>query len=274
MLEKIKSFFRKDKSNTSIQPVAEQMEVLSLNYKNYDVFYSKGTSLIKRILDHGDYEPEVAEVIVEELSKIENPLVIDIGANIGLMSISILHKIRNARIFAFEPGPHQFKLFSRTIAENNIGDNVTLSPVALSNIKGVATFQIHSSEDASGDGFFDTERAGNTKGIEVETDTLDNWWKANNQPKVHFIKMDTEGAEYWILQGGMQMIDACKPTMIVEIFEQNIKNYPFKLIDIIESIWKMGYEIQTPLRESVTKENWIAEMKKENTFLLIPVPKA
>ena len=44
-----------------------------------------------------------------------------------------------------------------TFEANNISDKVILSAVALSNKKGKAMFQIHSSEDASGDGFCDTE---------------------------------------------------------------------------------------------------------------------
>ncbi|OFY84452.1 MAG: hypothetical protein A3F72_13670 [Bacteroidetes bacterium RIFCSPLOWO2_12_FULL_35_15] len=273
MLEKLKSLFRKLKFNKLNQKVTEQLEEFTLNYKNFTVYYSKGTSLIKRIIEQGDYEPEISEVIIKELSGIENPLVIDIGANIGLMSISVLHEIPNAKIYAFEPGPHQFKLFSKTIETNKINGKILLSPIALSNQKGTAIFQIHSSEDASGDGFFDTERAGATEGIEVKTDTLDNWWIANNQPKVDFIKMDTEGAEYWILQGGKHLIEKCRPIMIAEIFEQNIKNYPFKLADVIDYIWEIGYEIQTPQRENVTSENLTAVLKKENTFLLKPISK-
>ncbi len=273
MYIRFKSIIKKIKFNKSEQEVTEQSEQFTLNYKNFDVFYSKGTSLIKRIIEQGDYEPEISEVIINELSGIENPLIIDIGANIGLISISILHKIPNAKIYAFEPGPHQYKLFNKTIETNKIGEKISLSSVALSNEKGISVFQIHSSEDASGDGFFDTERAGKTKGIEVETDTLDNWWITHNKPKVDFIKMDTEGAEYWILQGGKQLIAECKPTMIVEIFERNIKNYPYKMADIIDYIWNIGYEIQTPQGEIVNQENLTDAMKRENTFLLKNISK-
>ncbi len=270
MFEKLKSIFFKNKLQSKFV-VKEQEEVFSINYKNHEVFYSKGTSLINRIIDNGDYEQDVVEVILKELSVIKAPCVIDIGANIGLISISILDKIPSAKIYAFEPGPHQFKLFNKTIAANDLSSRVTLSPIAMSNNKGKAIFQIHSSEDASGDGFFDTERAGATKAIEVETDTLDNWWQANGSPKIDFVKMDTEGAEYWILQGGKKMIENCKPTMVIEIFEQNIKNYPFKLYDVIEFIWMMKYEIRTVEREIVTQENWSSIMKRENTFLLLPL---
>ena len=145
MLEKLKSLFRKLKFNKLNQKVTEQLEEFTLNYKNFTVYYSKGTSLIKRIIEQGDYEPEISEVIIKELSGIENPLVIDIGANIGLMSISVLHEIPNAKIYAFEPGPHQFKLFSKTIETNKINGKILLSPIALSNQKGTAIFQIHSS---------------------------------------------------------------------------------------------------------------------------------
>ena len=68
----------------------------------------------------------------------------------------------------------------------------------------------------------------------VETRTLDSY----NLPKVDFIKIDVEGWEEQVLEGGMKTILKYRPIMYIEIWK---KNYTY----ISDILWrKMGYKIQ------------------------------
>lgn len=250
-------------------PKKVEAPLLNIKYKGINVFYSEGTSLINRIIKDGDYEPEVVTAILKNIENKSNPVIIDIGANIGLISIAVLNEFPQVKIYAFEPGPHQNKLFEKTIIENNL-NSIVLSSVALSNKKGTTTFCIHSSNDASGDGFVDTERAGKTNKITVNTDTLDNWWIENNRPTIDFIKMDTEGSEYWILQGAKQFVESQRPNMLIEINLQNIKNYPFTLDDLLKLIDSLGYSVFSMERDLVDSSNSEKHLRKSDTFLLLP----
>jgi len=245
--------------------------ITNINYKGYKVFYSEGTSLIERIKKTGEYEPEVTKKIITELISNSSPIIIDIGANIGLISLSVLAEKNKAKIFAFEPGPHQNKLFKQTIVENKLDNTIILENIALSNKKGYAKFRIHNSNDASGDGFIDTERAGPTKSITVQTDTLDNWWNENRSPNIDFIKMDTEGSEYYILQGAKDLIKALKPKIIIEINTMNIKNYPFSIDSLFQLITSLGYEVYSMENIRINSNNIEENLKKNDTYLLIPV---
>jgi FkbM family methyltransferase len=263
-LKKIISFFSPSKERE------KEVPVLSLHYKGTDIFYSEGTSLIKRIIDNGDYEPEVSDAILECISGIPAPVFVDIGANIGLISAAVLNGSPNVKIFAFEPGPHQYMLFKKTIAENHLEEKIMISDIALSNKKGEAKFKIHLSSDASGDGFIDTERAGPTRTIKVKTDTLDNWWLGMGKPAVNFLKMDTEGSEYYILDGARQLLQELRPKMLIEINLQNIRNYPFSAEDLFKRIDSLGYNVFSLGKERITEANRDAHMKKTDTFLLLP----
>ncbi|MBK6526928.1 MAG: FkbM family methyltransferase [Crocinitomicaceae bacterium] len=93
-------------------------------------------------------------------------------------------------------------------------------------------FLIHNTQDASGDGFLDTGRAGKSKKIKVKTQKLDDWWRLNANPKIDFIKCDTEGAELFVLRGADDLVRHCKPFILLEIFHTNLQKYPYSALDI------------------------------------------
>jgi FkbM family methyltransferase len=63
--------------------------------------------------------------------------VFDVGANIGMFSLSILHRFPEVRVFAFEPAPPLFELL-RTNTES-FGARVKLFPFGLSDRPGTAS---------------------------------------------------------------------------------------------------------------------------------------
>ena len=63
--------------------------IRTVHYCGYYVFYSKGTSIVQRIHDAGVYEGETCNAIVRELSHFKDPVFLDVGANVGLISITV-----------------------------------------------------------------------------------------------------------------------------------------------------------------------------------------
>ena len=109
-------------------------------YKGVKLFYSNHTSIVERFIREGDYEPAIQNEIVNELQKYVNPVFLDIGANIGMISLGIRSKIPQCLIYAFEPAPHQFNLFRKTIQFNQLSNRITLYNIALSNREYVYKF--------------------------------------------------------------------------------------------------------------------------------------
>jgi FkbM family methyltransferase len=239
-------------------------------YKNFTLNYSRGTSLIHRIIRGKTYEPTFTTQILKSLSSHQAPVFIDIGANIGLISLNILASMSSARIFAFEPGPHQFEMFSKTISDNNLTEKITFYNEALSYEEGEAEFSIHNTKHASGDGFFDTGRAGNSDIIKVKCNTLDRWWAAENKIDVNVVKIDSEGAELWILKGANKLIDECRPTIFFEFNRLNNAPYPYDENDILSYFEEKDYTVKTIIGEPVTKTNIKQITESQDDFIAVP----
>ncbi|MEX1002115.1 MAG: FkbM family methyltransferase [Crocinitomicaceae bacterium] len=200
----------------------------------------------------------------------ESPVILDIGANIGLISLAILKEFPKAKIFAFEPGRHQYELFETTIEKNQLKENILLFDIALSNKNGTADFFVHSTEDASGDGLLDTGRAGKAKLVKIRTLKLDDWWKENGRIDVDLIKCDTEGAEYFVFGFGRELVTQCRPAIVLELFEKNIEKYPFTVKDLFDLFEELEYDFYTLSGEKLTNDNKTEMMSKMAEFQALP----
>lgn len=192
----------------------------------------------------------------------------DIGANIGLIALGVLTHDPNIHIHAFEPGSSRIFL-AKTIAANHLP--ITLWPLALSNHIGEELFVSHNSDLSGMDGLMDTRRVGTGKLVKVPVTTLDAWWIPRGQPRVDVIKIDTEGAELWVLQGATKLIQSCRPVIYLEIEEQNLKVYPYQSTDILH--WFVGhqYRLQALGGENCDPSNLARLISRTDTFVGRPV---
>jgi len=240
-------------------------------YKGFKLHYTKGTSIINRILTHNMYEQKLTQNIVKALVPIENPVFMDIGANIGLISLNVLSLLPNTKIYAFEPGPHQNSLLEKTIFDNDLNNHVFLIKKALSKSSGQEDFAIHKHKHASGDGLIDTGRAGVSTRAKVEATTLDLWWSSEKTPNIDVVKIDTEGAELWILQGAATFLKNCGPTIFLEINAENLESYPYGAEDIYIYLKECGYMLKTLEGNNITPENIREYLSETQDFIALPL---
>lgn len=241
-------------------------------YQGYKLQYSRGTSLIEGIKYQSRlYESELTSVLVNVLRNNVNPSFLDIGANIGLMTLNVLALVPNVRVFAFEPGPHQANFFEKTIQVNQLADRVILYKVAVSDSSGQSQFAVHVARHSSGDGFLDTGRAGKTNKVLVNVTTIDEWWDETGRSPIHAVKMDIEGAEYLALKGASQFLTSCRPIIFLEIQEVNIAPYQHSIIDLLQLLGGYGYKVQTLKGHLVTIENYKEYGKTTSEFQAIPL---
>jgi len=179
--------------------------------------------------------------------------------------------VRNARIFAFEPGPHQCSLFRATIRQNGLEDNIDLLQIALCETNGPERFSIHETKDTSGDGFFDTGRAENTESIDVQVRTIDCWWIEAGRPKIHLVKVATEGTELMVLRGGEAMITSCQPQLFLEINMTNLQRYQYDAPDILDWLLHHNYGLETLEGEAVDTANLLECLAETENFVALPL---
>lgn len=226
-----------------------------ISYQGFCLHYSPGTSIVERFKKNGSYEPEEVAALALVAVQDERPTVfLDIGANIGMISLAVLRHVPKATIYAFEPGQHQREYLGKNILANQLEKSIKAFPLALSDKKGTASFAVHDPSDASGDGLRDTGRAGGCSFVEVQTETLDNWWQENGCPAVTLIKMDVEGAEFFVLRGAIKLLTTCWPVILLEAHATNLKAYSLDVHKLLSAIMEHGYKICSLDQIGVTEE--------------------
>jgi FkbM family methyltransferase len=156
--------------------------------------------------------------------------IIDIGAQSGLYTLYAKF-LPSCNFYAFEPFPETFKILNDNIKLNNI-QNVKTYNVALSNIEGSAILNTSISHNGLHTLGNNPLRFNDVKPITVKTTTLDKIFYDNNIP-VNYIKIDTEGYEYYILNGGINTINKYKPIIQIEwnetnMLQCNVNKYDFE----------------------------------------------
>jgi len=172
-------------------------------------------SLLKKIpysfTKNQKYDEWTQEIIKTRLSIDSN--CIDAGCFKGEVLDLMLNYCPNGTHFAFEPIPQQFEYISKKYAQT---ENCRLFEIALSEDAGLKTFY-HVVSNPSYSGLEKRSYARKkeeVKEITVQTGALDAL--VPKDFKIDFIKIDVEGGELGVLEGGEKLIKKYKPIVVFE----------------------------------------------------------
>jgi len=158
----------------------------------------------------GTYEAGTLSFISEHLN--EGDCFVDIGANIGLMSIIAAQKVGfHGRVISIEPNPSTAEILHRNITYNHV-KNIEVIPMALGSKPGKALIFPNWHINRGGASLI--RKGDGEAGIEVEVSTLDSLLnKLNNKPKM--LKIDVEGFELEVLRGASKCLQHKNPPIII-----------------------------------------------------------
>lgn len=167
---------------------------------------------------------------------------IDVGASIGYYSVLAGKVNPKITVYAFEPAKGSMVYLKKNIKQNQLSTHVRQELLALSNSTGQIEFyevinpKYPNTHNLSGEHNMGTKKLKKASIYKVNTSTLDLYCKEQNIGKVDLIKIDTEGSENLILEGGTQTISAHMPIIICETLYNKIETQ-------LEVIMKaQGYE--------------------------------
>lgn len=207
------------------------------------------------LLDHGNNNTVEADITIQALQNIEEPVVFDIGANIGTYSSWVAKWLssKNGKVYSFEPQRVVFQMFCANMSINNIF-NVHAFQMGLGDKKKKINLKEVDYNLMGSYGAFSLNKQNTpeyqTTAIEqtINIDTLDNFVKDHKIKKVDFIKIDAEGMDIDVINGGINTIKKFKPKLLVEYLnlgstkDEKSSIEGFGLLDTI--LRDLGYHIK------------------------------
>jgi len=161
-------------------------------------------------------------------------IVLDIGANIGIMTVHLARAIKNITVYSFEPMPNNITAFKRVITYFKLS-NVKLFEIALGNTEGEAEMVMPVINAVRMQGLshvVHTSITENNEGerFKVPLKMLDKMEELTNaSQRISAIKIDVENFEFFVLDGAQNLIIKNKPFVYAELWENENREKCFEL---------------------------------------------
>jgi len=146
--------------------------------------------------------------------------VLDIGANVGAHTLGLAQSVGEiGRVFAFEPADFAFQKLLRNLALNPPLQRRTTATQAMlgSGVSKAVTGVYASWPLENTDSVHPKHRGRFVPTSGAVADTLDGFVEREKIGRINLIKMDVDGNELPVLQGGRRMLGAQRPTIVMEM---------------------------------------------------------
>jgi FkbM family methyltransferase len=187
-------------------------------------------------INRGLSEPYPRELMIVKTYLAQYParnnLFIDVGGHVGTTSLPYSRLFKN--VIAFEPNPVSYDLFKQSISRNNI-TNIEVHNKGVYHKTTDCKIVKHGSNSGC---YFIQECEKSADSIPVvRLDDL-----PIDQP-VDFIKIDTEGSEYFVLQGASELISKYKPLINIETNTCSSQYFGYDKERIFEFLRALNYTV-------------------------------
>ena len=210
-------------------------------------------------------EPFREEPIISKFCK-PGMIVFDVGANIGEWTLTMANGVgAQGRVYSFEPTPFLFDALNKTVVANQF-NQVIVSPYALSDKSKTMDFYIQYDEnelldarlsrlDSPAD-FKEWKTDGEkSEKIQVKTITLDEFAVKEKLERLDFIKIDAEGYESAIVEGGLTVLKKFRPNLILEC--GGVYDSEEKRKRMVTRLRELDYSlVGTPLLSGIIEVTW------------------
>jgi FkbM family methyltransferase len=202
-------------------------------YEERDLYISR------QIREHGVWEPVESALVLALLKP--GDVFLDLGANIGYYSVLASRACGpSGAVYAFEPGPENFRLLQRNLVLNKAG-NVTAVNAAAAAATGQGPLFL--SADNQGDHrTYDNE--GRASSVAVPKFALDEWFSGRDR-RIDLVKMDTQGSEAQIVEGMAGLIEEnrSRMRMIIEFWPYGLQGAGDSAEALVRRLGRFGFTV-------------------------------
>jgi FkbM family methyltransferase len=187
------------------------------------------------------YEPNE----MYEMSKVLGPgmTVLDVGANAGVVTLLAAALVGpGGRVHAFEPSPRDRSRLTANVDASGL-TNVSVHAEALGRETGKAVLRVSSAERPGHNtiGGFAYAADAPTDAAEVVVTTLDEFVGAEGLTRLDFVKLDVEGSETAVLQGGRESLGRFRPVLITEAYDPSLRELGTSAAELLALLRDLGY---------------------------------
>ncbi|MES2597883.1 MAG: FkbM family methyltransferase [Verrucomicrobiota bacterium] len=187
----------------------------------------------------------------------------DVGANLGLYARWLVTHLKAGRVCSFEPMSENISELKHNLELGAVTDKVQVVPWALSDVDGEVEFQVDDMQSASGavssvcDGKASKARAAlglPPKTEKVTSRTIDSILDKGELPAPDVLKIDIEGAERMLLDGGTRFFSNSPACLVLETHGLEVSK------SCLEFLFDHGFQVAACVRsERNPKRHMILE---------------
>jgi FkbM family methyltransferase len=254
--------------------VGKHMRVIDRDGVKYEVDLAEGIEL--SLFLFGKFQSHITKNSFLTIK--DNFSIIDIGANVGLMTLQFAKLVPKGRVISFEPTHYALGRLKR---------NLSLNPKLAERVKVINSFVSEKSDTSPNIVAYSSWKVNGERGDHdhpvhlgtpkategVPSVSLNDFAEHQKLDKIDFIKIDTDGHEYEVFKGADKAIAKYKPVIIFEIglYVMDEKKISF---DFYYNYFKnLNYRlIDTKTEKEVNLTNYTRYIPKNGSTDLIAIP--
>ena len=222
--------------------LTRRRQLLEAAYRNYGRFFSRtylfaAHRLLFNLSLRGlgiqnHHSPQLsgeAAFLKKVVSRLQRPVVVDVGANVGAYADAVKAAVPSARLVAVEPNPTSYAVLARRAEAAgyeafNLACSSSPGTASLFDRAGAAG-SVHASMYS---GVIEELHRASTHRVQVTTQTLDGLAAEVALDRIDLLKIDTEGHEYEVLKGANGLLAAERIGIVhFEFNEMNVFSRTF-----------------------------------------------
>jgi len=188
----------------------------------------------------GEYEP-IETRILRKIAR-DSSVIVDIGANVGFYTVELAFSMpSNGILFSFEPVEHTNIQLRQNVELNGL-ENVQVFKLGLSNLESETEIFLPNKSVSSAASLRNLHPQEVVFSEIIKLKTLDSVFESQHIDNCDLIKIDVEGGELQVIQGGKKLIEKYKPTIFAELLRKWSSAFSYHPNEVMRLLSGIGYE--------------------------------
>jgi len=242
VMQTLRPFWRAKRTAWWNKKIIKKGEIVHKIYPGVKMFLYDNCLLSEAIFTTG-FEQQEIKLMTKILRK--GDIFLDIGSNYGIYSLIAARKVcPSGKVYAIEPVAKTFERLERNIKLNKF-KNIFPFRLAVSSSNGTLPMKISQEGYDAWNSLAKPTRGDNYDIEIVETQRLDDFIQANKlMGKIKMVKIDVEGWEYEVLNGGLEFFSEQGVLIVqIEFNEDALQGAGSSSEMLIKKLTSLGYKL-------------------------------